>query len=129
MGKPERAAFRERFEAAFTPVAERWKKGVRLDAFASPSKPAYPMSDVVIGDLLALLFARTQVPDVWTLDWYVDASHQLANWRDFQKTNPRLSRLELTMKEKDTALTAALETLISRAAEKSETITGRTAAA
>lgn len=128
-GEPERAAFRERFDAAFTPVAERWKKGVRLDAFANPAKPAYPMSDVVIGDLLALLFARTQVPDAWTLDWYVDASRLLANWRDFEKTNPRLSRLELTLQEKDTALTAALEVLIHKAAEKSETITGRTAAA
>jgi alpha-tubulin suppressor-like RCC1 family protein len=129
LGEPERAAFRERFEAVFDPVAERWKKGVRLDAFANPAKPAYPMSDVVIGDLLALLFARTQAPDAWTLDWYVDASRLLANWRDFEKTNPRLSRLELTLKEKDTALTAALEVLIHKAAEKSETITGRTAAA
>lgn len=102
---------------------------MRLDAFANPAKPAYPMSDVVIGDLLALLFARTQVPDAWTLDWYVDASRLLANWRDFEKTNPRLSRLELTLQKKDTAPTAALGTLIHKAAEKSETITGRTAAA
>jgi len=122
-----RTAFRKRFETAWQPVAERWERGVRLDAFTNPGKGVYPMSDVVTGDLLCLLFARLQVPDAWTLDWYVAASGHLANWRDFEKLNPRVSRLEVTLREK-TPLTAALETLVRGAAMKSETMTGRAAA-
>jgi len=117
LGEAERAELRRRFNEAWSPVAERWRDGVHLDAFVyrTGKREQWPMSPPVVGDLIALFYARSQTPDDWTVPWLSGQARRTLSEEILAES--QVARLEQTLREQ-TDLSRALHALLKASAEQ-----------